>query len=134
MQACKALINRMMQIKKEGAPNVGGVPSLCFLSYDDGLLTQAKSLDDGAITVDVALIQIVEQCTTLTYQCGKSAGSSEIFVVLLQVLSKVRNTITEQCNLAFSRTSVLAVSTILTKDFFFFSGIQIHDDKLINGL
>ena len=43
-------------------------PVLFRLSKGDGLLTQAKSLDDGAVTVDVALIQIVEQCAALAYQ------------------------------------------------------------------
>lgn len=35
------------------------------------LATQTKSLDDGAIAFDVAVVQIVEQTTTLTYQHGQ---------------------------------------------------------------
>ena len=32
------------------------------------LLTQTESLDDGTIAVDVAVVQIVEQCAALSYQ------------------------------------------------------------------
>ena len=65
------------------------------------LLTQTEGLDDGTVAVDVAVVEIVEQGAALTYQLGQGAGGSEILVVLLQVLSQVRDTIREQGNLAF---------------------------------
>ena len=35
------------------------------------LTTKTKGFDDGAIAFDVAVVQIVEQTTTLTYQHGQ---------------------------------------------------------------
>ena len=50
------------------------------------LLSQTESLDDGTIAIDVAVVEVVEQCTTLTYELGQCASCLEILVILLQVL------------------------------------------------
>ena len=57
------------------------------------LLTQAEFFDDGTVAVDVAVVQIVEQSATLTYQHSQSSFSAIILSVELQVLSQVRNTV-----------------------------------------
>jgi len=57
------------------------------------LLTQAESLNDSTISVDVAILQVVQQSTTLTYQCCQCSFSAIIFSVELEVLSQVRNTV-----------------------------------------
>lgn len=48
--------------------------------------------DDGAVTVDVFANQVVEQTTTLTYECFQRAGGNEVLVVLLKVLGEVFDT------------------------------------------
>ena len=57
------------------------------------LLTQAKSLNDSTITIDIAILEVVQQSTTLTYQCCQCSFSAIIFSVELEVLSQVRNTV-----------------------------------------
>ena len=53
------------------------------------LLSQTESLDDGTIAIDVAVVEVVEQCTTLTYELGQCASCLEILVILLQVLCEM---------------------------------------------
>ena len=64
-----------------------------FFAVSKKLLTQAKSLDDSTITVDIAFLQVVQQSTTLTYQSCQCSFSAIIFSVELKVLSQVRNTV-----------------------------------------
>ena len=66
-------------------------PEFCFGIIPYRLLTQAESLDECAVAVDV-------------------------LVVLLQVLGQVLNTIGEQCYLALNRASVFGVLAILAEN------------------
>ena len=100
-------------IYKKGAPE--GTPLLVW-----GLLTDTQLFDDSTITLDVFCLQVVEQATTFTYQHGQSALSTEVLVVLLEVLGEVVDTEGEQSDLALCRTSVLSVIAILSKEFCFF--------------
>ena len=94
-------------------------PVVLFVSTAE-LFAETQSLDDGTIAIDVAVVQIVKESAALTYQLGQGAGGSEILVVLLQVLSQVRDAIREESNLAFCRTGIGSALAILTKDFLFF--------------
>ena len=53
------------------------------------LLTQTQSLDDGTVASDIALLQIVEEGTTLTYETCQSALGAVVLTVLLHVLGEV---------------------------------------------
>lgn len=66
------------------------------------LLTQAEVLDDGTVALDVAILQVVQKGTTLTYQHGQGSFSTIILSVELQVLSQMSNTVGKQCYLALS--------------------------------
>ena len=57
------------------------------------LLTQAKLLNNCTIAFNVALLQVVEQSTTLTYQHCQSSFSTIILSVELKVLSQMSNTV-----------------------------------------
>ena len=85
------------------------------------LLTQAESLDDGTIAVDVATLEVVEQGATLTYEASKSTFGAVVLAVLLHVLGQVLNAIGEQSDLAFCATCVGLALAVLTKDLFFLS-------------
>ena len=63
------------------------------------LLTQAESLDDVTVAVDVALLQVSEQATTLTDELCQRASGHEVLVVCLHVLCQVSDAIGEQGNL-----------------------------------
>lgn len=80
------------------------------------LLTQTKVLDDGAVALDVALLQVVEQGAALADELSQRTGGHIVLVVSLHVLSEVSDAIGEQCNLALCRTRVLGVLAILTED------------------
>ena len=53
------------------------------------LLTQPQSLNDSTVAVDIALLQVVQKGTTLTYETGQSALGAVILAVLLHVLGEV---------------------------------------------
>ena len=65
------------------------------------LFTKSESLDECAVALNVALAKVLQQLTTTTYHHGEATCSHVVLAVLLQVLSQVRNTISEQGNLAF---------------------------------
>lgn len=60
-----------------------------------GLFTDAEFFDDGTITFDIDLHQVVEQTTTLTYEHLQCARSIEVFLVLLHVLGQMTDAIRE---------------------------------------
>lgn len=45
------------------------------------LLTNTKLLDDGTITVNVTILKIVKELTTLTYQHNQSTTCAIIFLI-----------------------------------------------------
>ena len=53
------------------------------------LLTQTQSLDDGTVASDIALLQVVEEGTTLTYETSQSTLGAVVLTVLLHVLGEV---------------------------------------------
>ena len=84
------------------------------------LLTQTECLDYGTIAINITVIQIFEQCTTLSNESRKRSCCHVILVMFLNVLGEMLDAISEQSYLALSRTSVCCSFTILGKDFFFF--------------
>ncbi len=81
------------------------------------LSAQTESLNQGAVTLDVALLHVAEQATTLTHEHGQRASRGMVFVILLEVLSEVSNAIGEQRHLTFHRTRVLRILAVLLEDF-----------------
>ena len=45
---------------------------------------KTEGLDDSTIAIDVAIIQVIEQCTTLSYKLCQRTCCSIIFTVLLK--------------------------------------------------
>ena len=86
------------------------------------LLTDAESLDDGTVSLDICFDQIVEQRAALTDHLEKTAAGVMILLVDLQVLGKIVDPLCEQSDLYLGRTCVTLVSSILLHDseFFFF--------------
>lgn len=84
------------------------------------LLTKTEGLDDSTIAIDVAIIQVIEQCTTLSYKLCQRTCCSIIFTVLLNMFRQMSNTVWEQCYLALSWTSIRVRLSVLAKDLFFF--------------
>ena len=64
------------------------------------LLTKTEGLDDSTITIDIVIVEVLQQLTALTYEHSQRTGCVVILVILLQVLSQVRDTVREEGNLS----------------------------------
>lgn len=86
------------------------------------LLSQAELADDRAVTLDVVLLQVVQQTSSVTNHLLQTAAAVEILLVSLEVLGQVSNAVGQDSNLYFGGTCVALVSSILLDDveFYFF--------------
>ena len=71
-----------------------------------GLFTEIERLDDGAIALDVDLLEVLEQLAALADQTQQRALRTEVVTVALHVLRKVADTVGKQRDLTFGRTRV----------------------------
>ena len=83
---------------------------ICFL------LTKTEGLDDSTITIDIVIVEILQQLTALTDKHCQRTGCVVVLVILLQVLCQVRDAIAEEGDLCLCRTSVGSALAILTED------------------
>ena len=86
------------------------------------LLTDAQSRDDGTVSLDIYLGQVVEQRAALTDHLEEAAAGVMILLVDLEVLGKVVDTLCEQSDLYLGRACVTLVGGVLLHDseLFFF--------------
>ena len=96
------------------------------------LLAEAEGLDDGAVTLNVDILEVVQKGATLGDQLGQGAGSTIIFAVHLQMLRQVGNTVGEQSDLALGGTSVSVGLSVLSRDFLLLFRIQIHNTDTLS--
>lgn len=66
------------------------------------LLAETESLDDSAVAVDVLLLEVREETTTLTYELHEGAVGGIILVVSLNVLCEVLDAVSEESYLALA--------------------------------
>ena len=66
-----------------------------FICCTSVLLTEVKSLDDCAVTLDINLLQVHKQLTTLTYKTQQRTLRTVVVTVALHVLGKVVDTVGE---------------------------------------
>ena len=83
------------------------------------LLSQAELADDRAVTLDVVLLQVVQQTSSLTDHLLQTAAAVEVLLVDFQVLGQVSDAAGQNSNLYFGRTCVALVSSILRDDVVF---------------
>ena len=69
------------------------------LSLNDLLATKPKFTDDGAVTLNIDTREIIEQTAATPNQHQQAATAVVILLVGLQVLRKVRDAISQQCDL-----------------------------------
>ncbi len=62
-----------------------------FLSFC--LSAETQLLDDSSVSLDVNLLKVVQELTTLRDQAKKAAARYHVFLVLLHVLCKVSDTV-----------------------------------------
>ena len=108
---------REQKKEEEGATSLLTVNTL---SIFDLLLTEVEGLNDCAVALDVNLLEVHQQLTTLTYKAQKCALGTEVVLVALEVLSKVADTVREQCDLALRRTGIGVRLAVLTEKLLLF--------------
>ena len=80
------------------------------------LLSQAELANDRAVTLDIVLLQVVQQTSSVTDHLLQTAAAVEVLLVGLQVLGQVSDAVGQNSNLYFGRTGVALVSSILRDD------------------
>ena len=80
------------------------------------LLSQAELANDRAVTLDIVLLQVVQQTSSVTDHLLQTAAAVEILLVSLEVLGQVSDAVGQDSNLYFGRTCVALVSSVLLDD------------------
>ena len=86
------------------------------------LLTDTQSLDDGTVSLDIYLDEVVEQRAALTDHLEQTAAGVMVLLVDLEVLGEVVDSLGEKSDLYLGRACVTLMSRILLHDsnLFFF--------------
>ena len=77
------------------------------------LLAQTQTLDDGAIPVDILLLQIVQQIAAMTDHLEHTAAGVIVLLVHPQMLSQVADALGQYGDLNLRRTGVSLVDGVL---------------------
>ena len=85
------------------------------------LSAQTQCLYECTITFNVAVVKIVQQGTSFTYEQCQRTCCHVVLVVLLEVLCLVCDTVCEVRYLALCRTCIGVRLAILAEDFLFLS-------------
>ena len=80
------------------------------------LLTDTESRDDGTVSLDIYLDQVVEQRAALTDHLEEAAAGVMVLLVDLEVLGEVVDALCEQSDLYLGRACVTLVSSVLLHD------------------
>ena len=106
------------------------------------LLPDAKLGDDGAVTLDVLVLQVVEKAATMAYHLVHAKTAMGVFLVDLQVLGELIDALREDGDLDLGGTGVVLAAAIglddrgllLLCDHGFFSFLEIVPAGPSNGM
>ena len=76
------------------------------------LLSQSELTDDCTVTLNINLLEVVEQVSSVTDHLLQTAAAMEVLLVGLQVRGQVVDTGSQNGNLYFGRTGVALVGGI----------------------
>ena len=91
------------------------------------LLSQAELLNDSTVSLNVNLLEVAKEVTSVTNHLQKTSAAVVVMCVLLQMLVQVVDTACEKSNLYLRRTCVTLVYCILCNNF-----VLVHFFHLIN--
>ena len=80
-------------------------PNVCLLS-------QAELADDGTVSLDVRLLEIAKEISSVTDHLLKSAAAVEVLLVGLQVRGQIGDASGQNCDLHLGRTCVTLMGSI----------------------
>ena len=72
------------------------------------LSTETEFLDDISVSLDIDFLEVVKNTTSLADQLQKRKTCYMVFLVVLQMLGKVSDTVGKQSNLTLRRAGVLS--------------------------
>ena len=76
------------------------------------LLSDVQFRDDGTVALNVDLLQVVEQVSSVTDHLEQTSAAVVVLVVGLQVLGQVVDTVGQKCDLHLRRAGVTLVDGI----------------------
>jgi multidrug efflux pump subunit AcrA (membrane-fusion protein) len=77
------------------------------------LVTDTKRSDDSSISIDILLIEVVQETTALVDKCDQSTSGGKVLGVNLEVGGQVVDTLRHAGNLVFWAASIGFVSSVL---------------------
>ncbi|SBT06441.1 hypothetical protein PROAA_1890011 [Candidatus Propionivibrio aalborgensis] len=91
-----------------------------------GLFTQAETLNQGTIGINIRALQVVQQLASTTHHAQQTATGVMILDMLFEVTGQVVDACGEQCHLDFGGTGVACGTLIITHDLRFLRYIDRH--------
>jgi hypothetical protein len=91
---------------------------LCQFETGFALLTDAELGDDALVALGIVFLEVVEQATPLADQHEKAAARAVVFLVRLEVLRQLPNTLAEQGYLYFRAPRVAGMRAVLVNEGF----------------
>ena len=82
-------------------------------------MAQLELLGDGLVTVDVGVVEVIQQPAALTNHHQQSTTGTVVFLAVLQVLRQMVDALRQQSNLHVGRTGILLVQLELFNRFGF---------------
>ena len=77
------------------------------------LSSQTELAYDGTVALNIVVLEIVEQVSSVTDHLLKSAAAVEVVLVCLQVLSEGCDSVGQNCDLYLRRSCVSLVGSVL---------------------
>src|SRR5690349_6505027 len=88
---------------------------------------EAEALDDGAVALDLRLLEVVEQPAALADEQQQATTAVVVVLVRLEVLGEVRDAVAEQRDLDLGRTGVALGDGVLGDDLLL--GLRVGSDR-----
>jgi hypothetical protein len=83
------------------------------------LLSQAKLLDQGPVTFDVFVFQVVQEAPPLSYQLDQSPTGVVVLGMDLKMIRQVRDALAQDGHLDFRRPGVGVMQPVAIDDLLF---------------
>ena len=92
------------------------------------LLSESELCYDCTVALDILLLKVVEQVSSVTYHLKQTASGVVILLVNLDVFGQLVNSLGEDSDLNLRRTRVVVVQAVSfdNRGFFFFSQPFLH--------
>ena len=96
------------------------------------LLSQAELFNDSSVSFDIYLLEVVEKISSVTNHLEETTAAVIVLVVALEVLGKVRNSVSKNCDLNLGRSCVTLVDGVLFNNCLLFCccHFRIHLSKI----